>query len=273
MPESVRRLHSGDLDAAMRLKAAAGWNQTPADWLRFLELEPEGCFGVEVDGTLASSAGAIRYGTRLSWIGMVLTLPDFRGRGYAARLMQACIEFLERSAVEWIKLDATAQGRPIYARLGFEDECAIERWYRAPGHVESVALDPFELDVKLDFAAFGADRTRLLDRLAHPTAASVAGDGFVMARPGSEAHYFGPCVSRSPEAACRMMKWAIGQAGDRPVCCDLLSDNGEAIRLARELGFERRRELVRMVRRSSRNSEPVEPDNSLVYAIAGFEYG
>jgi GNAT superfamily N-acetyltransferase len=273
MPESVRLLHAGDLDSAMRLKAAAHWNQTPEDWLRFLQLEPEGCFGIEVDGTLASTAGAIRYGLRLSWIGMVLTLPEFRGRGYAARLTGACIDFLESRGIEWIKLDATVQGRPIYARLGFEDECPIERWYRAPGAVETATVDPFRLDEELDRKAFGADRVRLLERLAPIGAVSVNGEGFAMARPGSEAHYFGPCVCRSSEAARRMMSWAIAQAGDRPICCDLLPDNMEAVRLAREMGFVRHRELVRMVRRGPRTSAPIEADNALVYAIAGFEYG
>jgi GNAT superfamily N-acetyltransferase len=273
MPESVRLLHAADLDSAMRLKAAANWNQTPEDWLRFLKLEPEGCFGFDVDGMLVSSAGAIRYGTRLSWIGMVLTLPEFRGRGYAARLMGACIDFLESRDVEWIKLDATAQGRPIYARLGFEDECPIERWYRSPAPVETAAVDPFEFDAELDSRAFGANRMRLLERLAPIGAVSITGEGYAMARPGSEAHYFGPCVSRSPEAALRMMSWAIAQAGNRPICCDLLPDNNQAIRVAKQLGFERRRELVRMVRRGARSSAPIEAENALVYAIAGFEYG
>jgi GNAT superfamily N-acetyltransferase len=204
---------------------------------------------------------------------MVLTLPDFRGRGYAARLTEACIEYLERHDVGWIKLDATAQGRPIYSRLGFEDECAIERWYRLPGPMETVAVDPFALDAELDRAAFGADRRSLLERLAQSGAASIAGEGFGMARPGSEAHYLGPCVSRSPEAARRLLSWAIAEAGDRPICCDLLPDNIEAVRLARELGFERRRELVRMVRRGAGSTAPIEADNSLIYAVAGFEYG
>ena len=40
----IRLLGAGDLPAAMRLKEAAGWNQTEEDWLRLLRLEPRGCF-------------------------------------------------------------------------------------------------------------------------------------------------------------------------------------------------------------------------------------
>ncbi len=270
----MRPLTIEDIPAAMRLKAAAGWNQTSEDWRRFLHLEPEGCFSIDVDGTLAATACAIRYGTALSWIGMVLTLPEFRGRGYAAMLMQECIAWLERSGVEWIKLDATAQGRPIYARMGFEDESAVERWYRAPVITAgSAAVDQFELDAALDLAAFGADRRRLLDALAPLGAASIGGQGYVMARPGSEAYYLGPCLSRGPAAVESMIGWAVAQAGDRPVYWDLLPWNSQAAQLAVKLGFEKRRELVRMARPGVGRTEPVRADSSLVYAIAGFEYG
>ena len=39
----VRLLTSSDIPQAMLLKQTVGWNQTEQDWLRVLELEPEGC--------------------------------------------------------------------------------------------------------------------------------------------------------------------------------------------------------------------------------------
>ena len=39
-----------DIPEAMRLKDLAGWNQTAADWERFLSAGPEGCFVAEREG-------------------------------------------------------------------------------------------------------------------------------------------------------------------------------------------------------------------------------
>src|ERR1700687_2743834 len=40
----LRIMTMADIPAGMRLKEIAGWNQTAADWKRFLEASPEGCF-------------------------------------------------------------------------------------------------------------------------------------------------------------------------------------------------------------------------------------
>src|SRR5207244_12045682 len=106
-------------------------NQIEEDWQRVLDLEPEGCFGIERGGRLAATTTAICYGRRLAWIGMVLTDPEYRGQGLATQLMRHTLEFLDGRGLDWIKLDATAMGRPIYRKLGFVDECEIERWKRA----------------------------------------------------------------------------------------------------------------------------------------------
>ena len=38
----IRLLQLSDIPAAMRLKEAAGWNQTELDWTNLLATEPEG---------------------------------------------------------------------------------------------------------------------------------------------------------------------------------------------------------------------------------------
>jgi len=38
----IRPFRASDVPLGMRLKDQAGWNQTEADWHRFLFLEPEG---------------------------------------------------------------------------------------------------------------------------------------------------------------------------------------------------------------------------------------
>ena len=64
----IRLLEVRDLAGAMRLKESAGWNQTAADWRRLLELAPEGCFAVELDGVIAATATVVTYGQDLAWM-------------------------------------------------------------------------------------------------------------------------------------------------------------------------------------------------------------
>jgi len=273
MNERILRLEACHIAAAMRLSRAAGWNQTEADWLRLLELEPQGCFGLFRDDLLVSTTTAFCYGRKLAWIGMVLTDPEFRGRGYARRLMEHALGFVEARGVEWIKLDATAMGRPLYRKLGFEDEGPVERWAAIAPPVSGSDAGDYRPDPELDVRAFGADRSRLLAGLARGPAAALPGLGFAFARPGSLAAYFGPCVARSAEAARNLLQWFLERHAGQTVFWDLLPANEAASVLAREFGFERRRELVRMVRRGAAAGSSFEHDDSMVYAIAGFEYG
>src|SRR5579871_2533909 len=112
-PMVTRLLHSNDLPGAMRLQSAAGWNQTEQDWQRVLDLAPDGCFGIDVDGALAATTTAVCYGEELAWIGMVLTLPEFRRRGLARQLLEHALAYLQDRRVRCIKLDATDMGRPL----------------------------------------------------------------------------------------------------------------------------------------------------------------
>ena len=64
---------------------AASWNQLPGDWERLMALSPDGCFALECSGRLAATTTVVCHGTDLAWVGMVLTAPEFRRRGFAER--------------------------------------------------------------------------------------------------------------------------------------------------------------------------------------------
>jgi GNAT superfamily N-acetyltransferase len=272
----IRLLRSADIPDVMRLNRAAGWNQTEADWARVLRLEPEGCFGIEEQGVVAATATVVCYGSDLAWIGMVLTDPAFRGRGFARGLMERLIAFAEARGVAWLKLDATDMGYALYRKLGFEDESPVERWYRPAGDL-SLHADVFATDLasclSLDRTAFGADRSMLLADLAREQAAIAPGSAFAMGRPGANAAYFGPCVSLDAAGARNLLQWFLGSHPGENVYWDLLPQNGAALNMAQDFGFERRRQLVRMVRPGVKGPAPFVRNDSQVFAIAGFEYG
>jgi GNAT superfamily N-acetyltransferase len=240
----IRLLRPADIPSCMALKEEAGWNQTEQDWLKLFEFAPDSCFGIEIDGTLASTITAVCYGTELAWIGMVLTGARFRRRGLASALLEHTLHYLARIPMDWIKLDATEMGRPVYQRFGFEDECAIERWLR-PGTP----------------ATFFEEQSREL------------GDSFARGRPGSKAAYFGPCRATSREAARDLLEWFLELHRGEAICWDILPANVDAVDLARAHGFTPLRKLVRMALRGRPGAAPRPTDIAHTYATAGFEWG
>lgn len=245
---TIRCLQDADLADCMRLKEAAGWNQTLADWRALLRCAPLGCFGIEVEGRLVASATAVAH-AGVGWVGMVLTDPLFRGRGFATALMNHSLAYLD-SRVETVKLDASAEGEPIYRKLGFVEEAVIERWV-SDGVVEGASVSG-HYGGRLRHADIP------IDAVVECDAAWAAG------RAGSASWYFGPCYGRSSEAVERVARALL--AGRGRAFWDLFPAHPAAT-VAGQLGFAPSRRLLRMVRG---RAVPTPPD---VYAIAGFEWG
>ena len=110
----------------------------PADWERMITLEPLGCFGIEQDDRIVATTTLLTYGRDLAWVGMVSTHAEYQRRGYARQLVTAALELASAREIRSVKLDATDQGRPLYASLGFTDEQPIERWLRNPAPLKPV---------------------------------------------------------------------------------------------------------------------------------------
>lgn len=269
----MRKLTASDIPAALELSTEAGWNQTMADWGTLIDLAPEGCLAIEVDGELAATTTLLPYGQRLAWIGMVLTRIRYRGRGFARRLMTEALALADQMQIETVKLDATDQGQPMYEKFGFRWEEGVERWWRA-GNTEvtgAVANELKESDEgwrELDLQAFGANRTELLSKLACKDPPLWLGNSYLFRRAGRLTSYLGPCVCESSEAARTLMEIALQRGGASGWSWDLLPRNEAALALARSLEFAPTRHLARMFR-----GKELRPKETAIYAIAGFELG
>jgi len=286
----LRVMTAADIPAGMRLKDLAGWNQTASDWQRFLDASPHGCFVAEVDGRVSGTVTTIVHGGRVAWIGMVLVDPDVRGRGIGTELLGRAIEHLEELRVPALKLDATPQGRPLYAKLGFVDEYEIERWVlrrdpatggaaeSGPRMIGGRGGDSQVVDqiMELDLQVFGADRSALLRSLEldAPVFALVlrrddAVQGYALGRRGSRADHLGPWVARD-EATARALGGGFLRRSTAPtIFVDCLKSNRFAVETVRSFGFEFSRPLMRMVRGT--NLHPGLPE--LVAGILGPEFG
>ena len=278
----IRTFVEGDVAAAMRLKETAGWNQIEQDWLAVLALAPGECWVYEEDGRVVGTLTAISHGRELAWIGMMLVDPAYRRRGIGRSLMEHALAYLEGAGVGTIKLDATDMGYPLYRSLGFQYECLIERWSGIAGSVPPESATQYlrllvevEEVSALDQEAFGVSRTALLRSLQRACAQEClrAPDGYVMARPGSNAHFLGPCVAREAGQARRLIESILSRHCGEQLFWDLLPDNELASDLARELGFTCVRQLKRMWRPGVRKRNETAPNLALQFAAAGFEFG
>jgi GNAT superfamily N-acetyltransferase len=260
---TIRPFTPADIALGMGLKSAAGWNQTEADWRRTLQLQPDGCFVGECDGTPAATLTFCCFGS-VAWIAMVLTDPEFRGRGLATALMRHAVELLQSRGVTTIRLDATPLGRPVYERLGFAVDYELNRWKREV--LSAAAIDdskypglrqasPEDLGaiVELDRQTVGCDRSKFLAALlAESPAGAFITDGapcpagFALRRLGSNAMQLGPIVATDPKVGRLLLSTAIAETGKTALYCDAPTKNTAAEISLRAVGFSSLRPLYRM---------------------------
>lgn len=280
-----RVMSENDIAAGMRLKELAGWNQTEADWKRFLRASRDGCFVAEADGQVCGTAATIEYSGRFAWVGMVLVDPEFRGRGIGTRLLERCIEYLDSIGVPCIKLDATPLGKPIYEKLGFVTEYELERWIlkRAPARLshgadtgERMPAPLLDFVMKADGEAFGADRSAVLRSVHEEEPRFTDGlwnaggmEGYAFGRHGSFADHLGPWIAKDATTGQRILEQFLAQSSRETVVTDCLQGNPFAKKLLQAKGFEFARPLTRMFR--GRNDFPGRPE--LVCSILGPEFG
>ena len=275
---NIRLLFESDIPAAMKLKEAAGWNQTEADWRRLLRLEPEGCFAAIENDRLVGTTTTTTYGDELAWIGMVLVDPQQRRRGIATKLMETALAYLD-AKVAVIKLDATAEGEPVYEKFGFRTESLVQRWRASiksqPTAREETAIDLNAL-LALDRQAFGADRSQLIkhlivdSRISPVLVKDESGslNGYALARAGTKAGYIGPVVARDTARVENLFDRVVGELSGTNVYIDFSTECGVSASVLADRGFVKERDLIRMSYgpRSAKTSP-------LVIAIAGPEIG
>jgi GNAT superfamily N-acetyltransferase len=278
-----RRMTRADIPEAMGLKEAAGWNQTAADWERFLTANPEGCFAAESADRLVGTSTTVVYQDRLAWIGMVLVDRAHRGNGIGTTLLKRALQHLDGRGIACAKLDATPQGKPLYQELGFVGEYEIERWElkRSAAARPAVTAAPvpgsnLESILPLDREILGADRGWLLRSLTQTAPeftllAKQDGEiaGYALGRHGSLADHLGPWTARTPDAAATLLDEFLKQSTRERVFVDCIRANRWALALVQARGFAFSRPLTRMFRGNNQHAGQTE----LLCATLGPEFG
>ncbi len=255
----IRPLTNADVPLGMRLKQQAGWNQLEADWRRFLDMEPDGCFVAEWDGIPVGTTTTCVFGA-VAWIAMVLVDAAVRGQGIGKALMQHALAYLDQRGVRRVRLDATPMGQPLYEKLGFCVEYSLARYEGKLPRADPVAgvataqSEQFEALLQLDQAITATDRRKLLLRLfiERPEALRVVERegrvlGFLTVRSGIRALQIGPCLAAA-EAGPLLLADAWHRYAGQFVFVDIPIGNATAVALAQAQGLAVQRPLIRMCR-------------------------
>ncbi len=254
----IRELSVADLSGCLELSGEQGWNQSESDWRLMLECGTG--FGIFADDALVGSALVLPYPPSIAWISMVIVCSDYRRRGLATQLMMRCLEYADERGLTAF-LDASADGKPVYERLGFAERGMLTR-YAIPSaessdgdHQKKIPHPVRQQIATMDSDALGGDRSRAMKQILNLAPGlcdySLGSDGnvsgFVTCRRGRTSVQIGPVVARGFEESVAMIETVIGRIS-APAILDIPHWNQQLIAHASAEGWEKKRSFVRMSR-------------------------
>ena len=165
---TVRRLTDADVHRCSELGVSRDWGAEQRKWGLLFEIGE--VYGIEDEaGRLIATAVLTRYGQRFGAVSMVLVAESHERQGFGKRIMQHVIA---QAPGATLVLHATAEGRPLYEKLGFTSFGAVEAHVgvfdptgaRAGRSQPATPEDLLQI-ARLDREVYGVHRTALLKRL------------------------------------------------------------------------------------------------------------
>src|SRR5882762_6634448 len=124
----IREMQMDELPHALRLSTQAGWNQNAQDWRRIYYLCDDSCFAGKIEGQLVATGAVVPYGNKCGWISVMLVDEKYRRRGYGEAMLNRLLRTADEMGLEWMGLDATEMGEPLYRKKGFRPVGGVDRW-------------------------------------------------------------------------------------------------------------------------------------------------
>jgi predicted N-acetyltransferase YhbS len=223
------------VEGARMLSRQVEWPHRIEDWQMMLQLS-EGVVALDAGGRVVGTILATHYEPDCAAINMVIVDGKMRGRGLGRRLMESAFAIAGNRS---LRLTATADGLPLYKKVGFA-ACTEIRQHQ--GQIRKVAAqdgaalasaDDIAAIKSLDRDAFGADRGRLIDTLARTGEfALIRRNGAVVAfaalRAFGRGEVVGPIVAANADDARTLIAFFASSRAGAFLRVDTPSDTGLA---------------------------------------------
>ena len=246
----IREMTAGDLDFCLEMFRITGWGNTADDVRRMISYEPGGCFAASLGGEDVGMVGSIRYG-EVGYLGNLIVLPEYRGRGSGAALMNEAMGHLLDSSVKSIRLDSVPKAIPLYERLGFRKESLSLRFTGLASKKGSTGCERMRDSdlpavLSLDLSFFGAPRGRVLRRVYadFPGLCFVAREGsrlvgVIMAKEGEGRTRIGPwiCEPDEPGIAERLLHRLMDEVAGSSLWVGVPGGNRGSVEILERNGF------------------------------------
>lgn len=263
------------LDGALGLSRAAGWPHRREDWALSLSVST-GVVGLDGD-RVVGTALMTPYGEASATINLIIVDQQLRGRGLGRRLTTAALALAGDRAC---RLVATADGLPLYEKLGFS---ATQEIYQHQGFVEVsqplIGIEWAEAAslpdlAALDGQAYRGDRQALLGQIASNGQFAVlrrtgATAAFTAVRPFGRGQVIGPVVAPDEEIARQLIRFVAASREGQFLRIDVPGDSGLSHWLE-GLGFARVGGGMAMTRGESGARQPRTPRT---FALASQAFG
>ncbi|MBR0983177.1 GNAT family N-acetyltransferase [Bradyrhizobium liaoningense] len=265
----IVQLGVDDAIAGLALSTEAHWNQTDEDWRIFLR---DGVvFGIRDGMRLVATAALLPYSGNNAWISMVLVSGTHRRRGFATRLVDACLETARQNGLtSW--LDATPDGAAVYEPLGFTPTLQLRRLkLMRPARAEAPPSSSATLEAlrARDLRATGFDRTALLSAFAQRSGSRIVGanGAIALVRDGRTARHIGPLFADDAAAALALVD-TIVRSETGPLLLDAVASQAAFLEGLTASSWTIERPFQRM-----RFGPATVTGEEMPFAVAGPEFG
>ncbi|MDB5585046.1 MAG: GCN5-related N-acetyltransferase [Devosia sp.] len=210
----IRNLDLGGIATLLEWAAGEGWNPGLNDAPAFQAADPNGFFGVFVDGAMAAGISAVCHDAHFGFIGLYICHPDWRGQGHGKAVWEAGMAYLGNRT---IGLDGVPEQQANYASMGF---AAAYDTVRMSGRLLATAapLPAASLGLvrELEYQCFPASRDAFLTSwLTSPNQGMVhlaqgIVDAYAVLRPCRDGSKIGPLFAHNLDAAMDILATLSG---------------------------------------------------------------
>ncbi len=276
----IRIMTRKELNIAVDWAAKEGWNPGLYDANAFYETDPDGYLMGFLRDEPISCISAVSYGGKFGFLGLYITKPEYRGKGYGIQIWNKAIDYLK---TQNIGLDGVVAQQEKYKKSGFKNAHSNIRYQgrsrRNKNHNKNIvdlSQVSFENLLKYDNSLFPVSRPKFLKKwisLPESAAFGLQQDGnlkgYGVIRKCRTGYKIGPLFADNKNIA-EALFLALNDflEPETILFLDIPEVNKEAVGLAKQYNMNMCFETVRMYTKD----QPDLPLNK-VFGVTTFELG